>query len=296
MRVIFIGTVEFSKKILEKLVDLNVHIVGVCTKKASNLNSDFSNVATVCKKNKIPIKYVKDINSKENIEWIKSLDPDIIFCFGWSSLIKRELLNLPPMGIVGYHPAKLPQNKGRHPLIWTLVLGLKKSASTFFFMDEQADSGYILSQKNFGILITDNARNLYDKVIRIALKQIEEFIPKLQNKSFKTIKQNSKLSNFWRKRNLCDGIIDFRMSSIAIYNLVRALSKPYIGAHIRYKNRDINIWEVKMIKNIQYKKDNIEPGKVLSVVKNTITVKTYDGAIKVLKHEFKKLPTAGEYL
>ena len=41
MRVIFIGTVEFSKKILEKLVDLNVHIVGVCTKKASNLNSDF---------------------------------------------------------------------------------------------------------------------------------------------------------------------------------------------------------------------------------------------------------------
>ena len=156
MRVIFIGTVEFSKKTLEKLVDLNVHVVGVCTKKTSNFNSDFSNVTPVCKKNKIPIKYVKDINSKENIKWIKSLAPDIIFCFGWSSLIKKELLNLPPMGVLGYHPAKLPKNKGRHPLIWTLVLGLKKSASTFFFMDEQADSGDILSQKNFEILLTDN--------------------------------------------------------------------------------------------------------------------------------------------
>ena len=229
MRVIFIGTVEFSKKALEKLIDLNVHVVGVCTKKMSNFNSDFSNVTLVCKKNQIPIKYVKDINSKENIEWIKSLAPDIIFCFGWSSLIKRELLNLAPMGVLGYHPAKLPKNKGRHPLIWTLVLGLKKSASTFFFMDEQADSGNILSQKNFEILLTDNAKDLYDKVIKISLMQIEKFIPKLQNKSYKTIKQNSMLSNFWRKRNLGDGMIDFRMSSIAIYNLVRALSKPYIG-------------------------------------------------------------------
>ena len=295
MRVIFIGTVEFSKKTLEKLIDLNVRVVGVCTKKMSNFNSDFSNVIPVCKKKKIPIKYVKDINSKENIEWIKSLAPDIIFCFGWSTLIKKKLLNFPPMGVLGYHPAKLPKNKGRHPLIWTLALGLKKSASTFFFMDEQADSGDILSQKNFDILATDNARDLYNKVIRIALKQIEEFIPKLQNKSYKRIKQNSKLSNFWRKRNLDDGMIDFRMSSIAIYNLVRALSKPYIGAHIRYKDSNINVWEVKMIKKIKYQ-SNIESGKVLSVIKNTITVKTYDGAIKILKHEFKKPPTVGEYL
>ena len=162
-------------------------------------------------------------------------------------------------------------------------------------MDEQADSGDILSQKNFKILLTDNARDLYNKVIRIALKQIEEFIPKLQNKLYKRIKQNPKLSNFWRKRNLDDGMIDFRMNSIAIYNLVRALSKPYIGAHISYKDKNINVWEVKMIKKIKYQ-SNIESGKVLSVVKNTITVKTHDSAIKILKHEFKKLPTVGEYL
>ena len=85
------------------------------------------------------------------------------------------------------------------------------------------------------------------------------------------------------------------MSSIAIDNLVRALSKPYVGAHIRYKDRNINVWEVKMIKKIKYQ-SNIESGKVLSVIKNAITVKTYDGAIKILKHEFKKLPTVGEYL
>jgi methionyl-tRNA formyltransferase len=46
----------------------------------------------------LTINFVTDINSQETVSWIKSKNPDIIFCFGWSSLIKKELLNLPPMG------------------------------------------------------------------------------------------------------------------------------------------------------------------------------------------------------
>ena len=295
MKVLFIGTVEFSKRALKRLIELNVHIVGVCTKEMSNFNSDFSNLTPICKANQIPFKYVKDINSQPNIEWIKSLAPDIIFCFGWSSLIKQELLKLAPMGVVGYHPAKLPQNRGRHPLIWTLVLGLRESASTFFFMDEQADSGEILSQKSFDISCSENAESLYSKIVTIALIQIDEFIPELQNKTYKKTKQNHKISNIWRKRNSSDGMIDFRMSSKAIYNLVRALSKPYIGASVRYKDKDIIVWDVKVIES-NVCQSNIEFGKILSVSKNIITVKTYDGVIEILKHDFKKLPTVGEYI
>ena len=58
--------------------------------------------------------------------------PDIIFCFGWSRLIKEELLKIPKKGVVGYHPAMLPKNRGRHPLIWALALGIKTTGSTFF--------------------------------------------------------------------------------------------------------------------------------------------------------------------
>ena len=66
------------------------------------------------------------------------------------------------MGVLGYHPTKLPANRGRHPLIWSLVLGLKQSASTFFFLDQDADSGDIISQKDFEILNTDDALALYN--------------------------------------------------------------------------------------------------------------------------------------
>ncbi|MEO1942807.1 MAG: formyltransferase family protein, partial [Candidatus Thioglobus sp.] len=179
MRVVFIGTVEFSLRVLEKLINLNVNLIGVCTKKTPTFNSDFADLKPLCISNKTPCLCVDDINSYNSIEWIKNLNPDIIFCFGWSSLIKKEVLSIAPMGVVGYHPTALPKNRGRHPLIWALVLGLEKSASTFFFMDEGADTGDILSQVGFEISYQDDAQSIYKKVVNIALAQIEEFVPKL---------------------------------------------------------------------------------------------------------------------
>jgi len=293
MRVLFIGTVEFSLRCLEKLVAMETEVVGVCTKEVSRFNSDFADLTPPCKNNNIPFKYMDDINSAENIQWIKALAPDVIFCFGWSSLIKKELLDLPSMGIIGYHPSALPKNRGRHPLIWPLVLGLEKSASTFFFMEEGADDGDILSQVDFSISYEDDAQSLYDKVSKIALKQIESFVPNLQNDDYQKVVQDHELANSWRKRGKKDGLIDFRMSSRAIYNLVRGLTKPYVGAHTEYKGEDISIWKVEEVPFLQ---TNIESGKVLESNKHSILVKTDDNAVKITKHDFKLLPKVGEYL
>jgi len=247
----------------------------------------------LCISNGIPCLYVDDINSLDSIKWIKDLNPDVIFCFGWSSLIKKEILNIAPMGVVGYHPTKLPMNRGRHPLIWALALGLEESASTFFFMDEGADTGDILSQVDFEISYQDDARSIYDKVNDIALCQIEDFIPRLKQGKYSKVKQDGLRSNSWRKRNEIDGLIDFRMSSRAIYNLTRALTKPYVGAHIKYRGKNISIWKVKEVDVV---KENIEPGSVLNANNKSFIVKSYDGAVEVIGHDFKILPKVGEYL
>ena len=293
MKVLLVGTVEFSLKTLEKLIDLKVDLIGVCTKEASTFNSDFADLKPLCIANKIPYLTVDDINSRDSIQWITALNPDVIFCFGWSSLIKKEILNIAPMRVVGFHPAKLPMNRGRHPLIWALALGLKESASTFFFMDEGADSGDMLSQVDFEISYQDDARSIYNKVIDIALCQIEEFIPKLEENVFKRVKQSDQYSNVWRRRNEPDGQIDFRMSSRSIYNLTRALTKPYVGAHIKYNGKNISIWKVKEINDFQ---ENIEPGKVLKTSDKFFIVKSSDGAIEVTEHDFIVPPQVGEYL
>lgn len=293
MRVFFVGCVNFSKVALKKLIDLNIEIVGVATKSKSNFNSDHFDLSSLCIKNDILFKYVKDINAPHIVDWIENLSPDIIFVFGWSSLIKESLIKIPSKGIIGFHPAKLPLNRGRHPIIWALVLGLEKTASTFFFMDDRADAGDILSQVEIDIDYEDDANTLYNKINDVAVSQIENFIPMLESNSFQVISQKGKETNYWRKRNKLDGQIDFRMSSRAIYNLVRALTRPYIGSHITYKDEDIKIWKVR---ERTFEAKNIEPGKILRVENNIILVKTYDGAIELIDHEFEVLPQINFYL
>lgn len=290
---VFVGTVQSSFVLLKELLSINAEIIGVVTKKESQFNADFCDLSPLCLEYDIPCHYTTDINSQMTIDWIRNLSTDVIFCFGWSNLIKRELLNLPRLGVIGCHPAELPKNRGRHPIIWALALGLKESASTFFFMSDGADDGDILSQVKFKIKNNDNARTIYDKLLKISKKQVVKIYKDLESGTYKRIKQNDKQSNTWRKRTKDDGIIRFNMNSKTIYNLVRALTYPYVGASLMYKDKEIKIWEVKIKKS---NKNNIEFGKVLKVKGNIVRVKTADGAIDIIKHEFTTLPLKGEYL
>jgi methionyl-tRNA formyltransferase len=293
MKIVFIGCVRFSKDSLLKLIHMNAEIIGVITKENSNFNADFYDLSTIARDYKIPYKHVKDINHINNTSWIQALSPDIIFCFGWSSLLKNEILQMTPMGVVGYHPADLPNNRGRHPLIWAKVLGLEESASTFFFMNHLADCGDILSQKRFPIVFEESAVDLYKKMTDTAIEQLEEFVPQLESGSYQRLRQDESVGNVWRKRGKQDGYIDFRMTTRDICNLVRALSYPYIGAHCLVDGIEKKIWRVDT-GNFQGK--NIEPGKVLNVQGNTIEVKTADSSILIIEHDIVDLPALNSYL
>lgn len=296
MRIFFIGTVEFSLRALELLVQLpDAEVVGVATREASKFNADFADLTPVCREAGIPYQFLTDLNTPESIGWIRSLRPDVVFCFGWSSLLKMELLNLAPLGVVGYHPAALPLNRGRHPLIWALALGLDRTASTFFFMDEGADSGDILSQAPLTIGPTDDAADLYAQMIATALRQIAEFVPQLASGTYPRQPQNHVGANIWRKRGRADGRLDFRMHAVTFHNLVRALARPYVGAHLELNGQDVKVWRAQPAGPAPA---NLEAGKVLAVDEATrhVTVKTADGAIILLEHELPELPAVGAYL
>ena len=294
-KIVFIGAVEFSYHVLKALIDSNFFIQSVFTKRSSLINSDFFDLSEICKRNNINIDYVKNINSKENIELIKKYKPDFIFCIGWSYLLSIDVLSIPKYGTIGYHPADLPKNRGRHPLIWALALGLNETASTFFLMDEGTDSGNIISKEKIKISEKDNASSLYKKMIDTGTKQIFDFATMVHSYKLISKPQDNKKANYWRKRGEIDGKIDWRMSSKNIYNLIRSLSKPYVGAHFEYENKKIKVWNSEMIEE---KNANIEPGKILSIKENEMIVKTGDKAILIYNFDMNLVKdlSPGDYL
>jgi methionyl-tRNA formyltransferase len=293
MNIVYIGNVEFSKVVLKRLIELQVNISGVITMRTSRYNTDYADLSPLCNKNGIDILHCVNINSEDSITWIKNKEPDYVFCFGWSQILKSELLKVPRFGVIGFHPADLPYNRGRHPIIWALCLGLTKTSSTFFMMDEGADSGDIISKSEIIIEYKDTSRILYDKIITIALSQIENMITELESHTIIRNKQDHSLANYWRKRTEEDGKIDFRMSSRAIYNLIRSLTRPYPGAHVVFHGKIVKIWQAE---EVHLDLPNIEYGKVIDVDGNRITIKCYDNGIVLTAHEFTEYPEVGDYL
>ena len=293
MRIVFIGAVEFSKRALSQLIVMQAGVVGVCTLQESRFNTDHNDLSVLCEENRIPCAYAPDINSDQIIEWITDKCPDVIFCFGWSRLLQKKLLSLAPLGVIGFHPTALPANRGRHPLIWALVLGLEETGSTFFFMGEGADDGDILSQEVVTIDQHDNASSLYEKITQCALTQMRTFVPQLAAGSFTRYAQDARYATTWRKRGKPDGQIDWRMSSRSIHNLVRGLGKPYVGAHFLYRGHEIKVWDSECVPDDSR---NIEPGKILDVAARGVVVRCGEQAIRLLNTEPEIKPIPGEYL
>lgn len=296
MRILYIGCVKSSYVFLDALIKAGADIVGVITKESSSFNADFTDITPLCNSNNIPYIYVSNINDKRSSDFIRKTSPDIGFVFGWSQLIKEDIINLFANGIVGYHPAMLPHNRGRHPIIWALVLGLDETASTFFAIDKTADTGDILSQIRVPINYEDDAQSLMDRLLEIGCRQVVELWRGLLSGKVNRIKQTIDSGNSWRKRGFADGQIDWRMSSRSIYNLVRALTKPYVGAHFILTNGDIiKVWKVTEIQDSNDTYQNIEPGKILDVKSNYFVVKAGENLIRVDNCDPVKL-NVGDYL
>ena len=89
MKILFIGTVLFSKNILDEIIRSKNEVVGVVGKKKSGFNSDYYDIVKYSKLKKIDSVYTNNINSSKIIKWIKRKRPDIIFCIGWSQLLSE---------------------------------------------------------------------------------------------------------------------------------------------------------------------------------------------------------------
>ena len=290
---IVIGSVDFSKHILNHLIEQNAHVAGVIAKKTPGINADFTDLSIIANEHSISCIKTDDINASEVSDFIKKICPDYLLCVGWSQLIKQHILDLAKIENIGYHPTELPQNKGRHPVIWALALGLEKTGSSFFFIREHADAGPLLSQSVVRIHYEDDANTLLNKLKVSACAQLTAILAKINEGTLQAIEQNHSEGNTWRKRYADDGRIDFRMSSNAIYNLTRALTKPYIGAHIEIDGNQHKVWRVEE-KNAS--RENEEPGKVLQIDGEKLWVKTSNGSVLITEHDIHPLPKVGDYL
>jgi len=297
MNALLIGAVESTGAVLEALVETDLSILAAITldpEAGRARHADYLNIGPLCAQYGIDCCYVK--NETEITEVARRLKPDLLFVCGWSRLLPENVISAARLGGIGFHPAPLPIGRGRHPLIWTIFLGLPEGAVTFFRMIADADAGEILIQRRFRISQNETARTLMDKIKSEAKAAIPDLISSIfVSGGLHGVQQNERDAVVWRKRSSMDGRIDFRMPAESIDRLVRALTSPYPGATaVTSDGRSATIWRTEVVRRPAEARW-AEPGRVFAEVQGIPIVACGLGAIALADHGFDPAPGLGDW-
>ncbi|MFH1956626.1 MAG: methionyl-tRNA formyltransferase [Patescibacteria group bacterium] len=294
-KAVFVSFNKMGYFCLEKILKsglINISHLFTIKKRLAGKISDYKNFSGLCKKWKIKIKYIKNIN--DHVEKIKKINPDIIFIIGWSQLINKEIINIPKLGCVGSHPALLPKNRGRAVIAWHFINEDKFGGITLFYINDGCDSGDIIGQKKFAIKKDDNALTYYKKVIKLAIKILDEQLPKMVKGTAKRKKQDHKMATYLTKRVPEDSFLNFeKMKTKEIFNQIRAVAYVYPTAFMFYNKDKIIVYKSKIITK-KLEKHPAVPGQIIKIFKNAVWAKTMDGIIE-LQINYKKPLKVGNH-
>ena len=229
-RVVFIGGLDDGRRAVEILqAHTGANLVGafVLDEEAGAKVSGFRTFDDLVE---APV-LVKIKKVREQVEAIRALQPDLIFILGFSQIIPRDVLEIAPGQVIGFHSAILPGRRGCSPLIWAMVDGLEATGVTMFYMDEGIDTGDVIAVQSFPIESSDEAADLLRKADEATIQLLRDNLDGILADTAPRQKQDPNEGIYTRKRGPADGEIDWSKPAHEIVNLVRALAPPYPMAH-----------------------------------------------------------------
>jgi len=208
---------------------------------------------------------IRDHNANDYIGKIKELKIDLIFVAGWSGLLSKQVLEIPPMGVIGFHPSKLPEDRGRSVLAWQIEEGYTKTALSMFYLDEIPDTGDIIAQEDIKIEKNDYINDLLGKIDSATYNLMYSYFPLIRRGIAPKKPQDRNDGNYRRLRKERDSLINWDQNSNVIYNKIRAISKPYPGAHFYQNGKKIIVWRSEIIEDYENDQegDKCVPGTIM---------------------------------
>jgi methionyl-tRNA formyltransferase len=247
LRIVFAGSVNSSRRVLQALLRHGLQVVGVLgasTDLASGI-CGYSRMDDLALGAGVPYLDFHRLNDPSIVETVRTWKPDLLFVIGLSQLVKSELMAIPRLGCVGFHPTWLPEGRGRAPVAW-LVLEGRPGAANFFLMDEGADSGPILVQEPFYVGEQDYAADVWASMEAAIDRALDRWLPRLLAGEWLPQPQNHNRATYYARRAPSDGNISWFHPVHEIHALIRASSHPHPGAYTYLGNHQVIIWRAQI--------------------------------------------------
>ena len=197
--------------------------------------------------------------------YLESHDTDLMLVIGWRYLVQRCAYSRPKRGTFVFHDSLLPRYRGFSPTVWAMQNGEDCTGATLFKIADDVDSGDIVDQRRVPIWKHDTIADVIHRVTESYVELLEGNLESLLNGTATLQPQNHSLATYGRKRIDEDRRIQWEMPAQKIYDLIRAVTKPYPGAVTQYQAHQLRVWKAQPVRlpNLQL---DVEPGTVMYVL------------------------------
>jgi len=250
-KVVFMGTPEFSVPILETIAKSSYKISCVYTQMPNKSNRgqkwNISPIQKCAEKLKLIVRNPKNLNSDEEFEFIKKLNPDIVVVVAYGQLISKKILNLPKKGFINIHASLLPKWRGAAPIQRAIMNSDSESGISVMKIDEELDAGPVMKRVKIKIDESFTTKDLSEKLSDISSELIVEILDEIFNKKLKFVEQNHKHATYAKKIKKEEAKIIWKESAKKILAKINGLN-PNPGAWFVHKDIRYKIWEAKISK------------------------------------------------
>lgn len=295
LKIVYMGTPDFSVGPLSELVNNNYNVIAVVTQPDKEVGRKkeikFSPVKEFALENNIKVLQPEKIRT--DYKEILDLNPDIIITCAYGQIVPKELLEYPKYKCINIHASLLPKLRGGAPIHKAIIDGYDKTGVTIMYMDVKMDSGDIIYQEEIKIEDEDNVGTLFDKLSILGSKMIIDVLPNIISGNINPIKQNEEEVTYAYNISREEEKIDFNKTSREVFNHIRGLN-PWPVSYSILEGKKVKIYESKIGSS---NKDG-SPGEIINIYKDSIGVKTLDGEILLYEIQFegKKRVYVKDYL
>ena len=279
LRVVFMGTPEFSVPILKELIKIT-KVIGVVTQpdkeEGRHHKMTFPRIKEVALENNIQVLQPEHI--KDDYQSILDLKPDIIITCAYGQILPNAILSFPKYGCINVHASVLPNLRGGAPIHHAILDGYEETGVTIMYMDSGMDTGDIISIKKIKIESDDTYQTLHDKLSLMGAKLLKETLPSIINGTNERIKQDNANASYGFNIKRSEEIIDFNQNITKVYNKIRGLN-PDPGSYFLLNDKTVKVYGALKIEDDTYK--DRENGEIVKLDKKGIYIKCPDGLIKI---------------
>lgn len=254
LKVIYLGTPQFAVATLRELIahgrELDLEVVAVVCQpdrpKGRGGKVEMPPVKMLALEHGIQVFQPQALaKSPETVEAMRALNPDLLVMVAFGQILKKNVLEMAPLGVINVHGSLLPTLRGAAPINWAIINGDTTTGVTTMYTEAGVDTGPMLLKKEIAIGPDMTAPELSSEMSEVGAALLIETIKGLKNKTITPEKQNDSPSTLAPMLSRAISKIDWRKPAAEIHNLVRGLS-PWPGTVANFRDAEIKIVKTKL--------------------------------------------------